>query len=328
MTLALVGVFTALDLLAMPSAPHFAVAPYLVAILLSAALFDSGTGLFATALCTVLAGWLHLGPGVEEGWIALLLFACVGVAMALVTEALHKALARSEAMEGALRRAERTRTLLLHEFRHRTRNDLGSLIGLLILRSRIAPSAAAREALRDAADHAMALARVHARLALDEGLDLGAERPMVDTRDFVSGLCADIDASSTAEGPVLVRLVTEAESHALSAERAVPLGLVLNESVANARRYAFPDDRGGIVQVRFRREGADFVLTIADDGIGLPQEDEVEAAPPDRVPGAGLGTRLLRALAAQLRGRFARHAGPAGKGTVVEFRFAAAEPGT
>lgn len=80
--------------------------------------------------------------------------------------------------------------------------------------------------------------------------------------------------------------------------RAVPVGLITNELVTNALKYAFPDDRAGTVCIRFWREGEEFVLAVEDDGIGLPDTD---AAP----KGTGLGRRLIRALAAQLGGRLA-----------------------
>ncbi|WP_372622351.1 sensor histidine kinase [Falsiroseomonas sp.] len=306
----------------------------LIAVLLAAALFDHGTGLFATLLCAALGYWRNLGPapslGVQDPdvLVELALFIVVGVTMSLVLEALHRAVARQQQAQDELRRSERSQALLLREFRHRTRNDLGSLVGLLMLRARLAPSAAAREALREAADHALALARVHARLALDDGLDQGAERPVIDSREFITGLCSDIETSLTSAGLRPVRLLAEAEPHPLSAERAVPLGLVLNETVTNALKYAFPEDRPGTVQVRFARDGEEFVLVVTDDGIGVPPEGELEGAPPASPSrDAGLGTRLLRSLAAQLRGRFARRPGPDGAGTVVELRFLVAEPG-
>jgi two-component sensor histidine kinase len=81
------------------------------------------------------------------------------------------------------------------------------------------------------------------------------------------------------------------------------------------------------VRVSFTRQGADFVLAVADDGIGLPMEADLDGAPPAAPPpGAGLGTRLLRALAAQLRGSFSRRPGEGGVGTVSELRFPAAPP--
>jgi two-component sensor histidine kinase len=334
LTMLLVLAFFAVPGWLLPGTPHYPFSHLFLAVLLAAAMFDHGTGLFATALSAGMVAWLHLDPrgspfvAQSDDLVALSLFVVVGVVLTVVIESLHRAVARLQQAHDELRRSERARALLLREFRHRTRNDLGSLVGLLILRARMAPSPAGREALQDAADHALALSRVHARLALDEGLDHGAERPMVDSRDFVTGLCNDIQTAGTSGGLRPVRLLAEAEPHPLTAERAVPLGLVLNETVTNALKYAFPEDRPGTIEVRFLREGEEFVLVVADDGIGLPPEGELEDAPPaPAARDAGLGTRLLRALAAQLRGRFARHPGPDGRGTVAELRFIAAEPG-
>lgn len=304
----------------------------LLAVMLAAALFDSGSGHVATGLATLLGAWLYrppTGTAVADpaNWMLLGSFVAVALVMTTVIEALHRALHEAEMAGAELRRARRVRGLILREFHHRTRNDLGSLVGLLMLRARIAPSPAAREALREAADHALALARVHARLTLDDGLDRG-EAPQVCTRDFVLGLCADIEAAQFGRGLRPVRLAAEAEAHWLSAERAVPLGLMLNETVTNALKYAFPEDRAGLITVRFTCEDASFALRVEDDGIGLPPESELDGAPPGTSPrDEGIGTRLLRALAAQLRGRFDRRAGSEGRGTVAELRFPVAEPG-
>ena len=305
---------------------------FFVAILLAAVLFGAGASYVATLLSGLLGTWYYLPPTGSlvlpdpSDYLEVVLFLLAAATMTAVIEALHRAVQRVEHAQTELLRSERARALVLREFRHRTRNDLGSLVGLLMLRARTAPSDAARDALCEAADHALALARVHARLTLDD-LEEGAEHATVDTREFISGLCADIEAAQFGQELRPVRLVAGAEAHLLSAERAVPLGLVLNETVTNALKYAFPEDRPGTVQVRFAREGEEFVLTVTDDGIGLPPEGELENAPPARpAGGSGLGTRLLRALAAQLRGRFTRRPGPDGIGTVAELRFAAAEP--
>ena len=317
--------------------------PYLLAflaVLLSAALFDHAAGLLAAALSAALAAYFYLPPlgslAVERQGdvVGLALFAAVAAAITLPVETLHRALAdlqraldeRQRALDD-LARSEERRGLLLREFRHRTRNDLHSLVGLLRLRARAAPSDAARDGLREAAEHALALARVHTHLAGDGRQDDAAS---VDTRAFVAGLCADLAAAQTGEGLRPVALVAEAEAHPLDSERAVQLGLTLNEAVTNALKYAFPEERAGTVRVRFAREGGEFVLTVADDGIGLPRDGEVAggAVPPQRSPsGGGLGTRLLGALAAQLRGTFKRVPGEGGVGTVAELRFPVQPPG-
>ena len=301
-----------------------------MAVLLSAALFNHAAGLIATGFSALLENWFYLPPtgslAVQNQGdvVGLGLFAAVGTAISLTIEALHRALAdRQQAMDG-LRRSEERRGLLLQEFRHRTRNDLHSLVGLLHLRARAAPSEAAREGLREAADHALALARVHTLLAEGSGVggDEGSDTAVVDTRRFIEGLCADIGTALTGEGLRPVALIPEAEAHMLDSERAVPLGLVLNEAVTNTLKYAFPEDRAGTVRVCFAREGEEFVLAVCDDGIGLPAEGEMTGSSSALAArGSGLGTRLLRALAAQLRGSFSRQSGEDGHGTAAILRF-------
>jgi two-component sensor histidine kinase len=288
--------------------------------MLSASLFNQGSGFLATALSALLAAYFYL-PTSDDGSqvrhvVALVLFVIIAAAMTFIIEMLHKAVAE-------LHRSERARQLLLREFRHRTRNDLQSLVGILRLRARTAPSDAARDGLHEAADHAMALARVHTRLAQDgEG---GSNPAITCTRDFIVGLCADLEAAQFGDELRPVALVAEAEAHPLPTERAIQLGLVLNETVTNALKYAFPEDRAGTVRVRFARTGEEFVLTVADDGIGLPKEGDMTERRPQR--GAGLGTRLLAALAAQLRGTFKRRPGEGDVGTVAELRFPVKAPG-
>ncbi|MBB5692142.1 sensor histidine kinase [Muricoccus pecuniae] len=297
-----------------------------IGILLCSALFDRGAGLLATLVSALLATYFYISPvgslSVEEvsDLVALILFIAVGATVAFVVEALNRAVARAN-------RAERARTLLLQEFRHRTRNDLNALVGLLRLRARSAPSEAARDGLQEAANHAFAMARVHARLAPDDGAE-DRDPTFVDTRDFVTGLCADLDGMHLGAGLRPVAVVAEAEAHLIPSDRAVPLGLVLNEAVTNALKYAFPEDRSGTVRVGFAREGDDYLLTIRDDGLGLPEEGDLEDAPPAAPhAGSGLGTRLLRGLAAQLRGSFSRLPGEDGVGTVVTLRFPVLAPG-
>jgi len=143
-----------------------------VAVLLSAVLFDRASGLLATALSAALTAYFYLSPTGsfaiqnQADMVGLGLFAAVGTTISLTLETLHRALAdlqralddRHRALDDLaranahLKRSEERRGLLLSEFRHRTRNDLHSLIGLLRLRARSAPSEAAREGLREAAD--------------------------------------------------------------------------------------------------------------------------------------------------------------------------------
>lgn len=299
---------------------------FLAAVLLAATLFDRGSGILATLLSAMAVSYAFMSPhfslaiGSRSQLTALLLFVVIGVLLASIVEAMHRAIEALQTAQANLQEVQRARALLLEEFRHRTRNDLGSLVGILLLRARAATSEAARDGLREAADHALALARVHTRLAL--GSVAAEDATSVNTREFVVGLCDDLAKALAGDGLRPVALHAEAEPHWLSTERSVQLGLVLNETITNAFKYAFPEGRGGQVLVRFRREGEQFLLTVVDDGPGLLPDGELNGAPPAALPqGSGLGTRLLRALAAQLRGSFSRHPGENGVGTMVELRF-------
>ncbi|MBL6455376.1 DUF4118 domain-containing protein [Belnapia sp. T6] len=302
-----------------------------LSVLLAATLFGRDGGLGATLLSAVVIGWTYLPPYYSP-WIAdpkqaaaLLLFVMIGGFISLVIDGFQAALRRLKDAHAALARTDSQRRLLLREFRHRTRNDLQSLVALLLLRARAAPSPAAQDGLREAAEHARALARVHTLLAQEA---IHEDDPtLVDSRVFVEGLATELGRTHAVDGLRPVALTATAESHPLDSERAILVGLVLNECVTNALKYAFPDERPGRVQVVFIRAGADFVLSIDDDGTGTPPEDQTGAPNRARPLGTGLGTRLLRGMAAQLRGSFSRGPGEDGNGTHAELRFPAAGPG-
>lgn len=289
--------------------------PFLIAmggILAAASLFGELSGLLTTGLSAALAAFFYLPPTYSffvkqpSHLVALGVFCLLGAVLTLVIETLHRSL-------DELRRAEAYRARMLREFKHRTKNDLHSLVSLLLLRAREAPPEC-RGPLKEAAAHALSLARVHSRL---ETAQPGADgEPQIGTREFVAGLASDILRALGGEAPRPIALVTDVENHGLDSERAVYLGTLLNGCLADALKHAFPGGRAGRIAVRFRREGAEFVLEVEDDGVGLGSP---------AVPGR-LGTRILRALAAQLRGAFSRDSA-AGAGTLCRLRFPVMSPG-
>jgi two-component sensor histidine kinase len=304
-TVACVGVAYGLRALLDPLWP--AGFPFLVAvlgILASATLFGEGCGLLATGLSAAAAVYFYLPPyysfAVSEPshFTALVTFCVVGSLISLVISSLHRALAE-------VRAGEQVQASMLREFRHRTRNDLGNLSALLLLRAgRSAPECRAH--LREAAGHAMSLARVHTRLG-NAAAGAGHE-VVVCSRDFVDGLAGDIllALSNGALNPI--GLLSECEDHPIDTERAVVVGQILNECLSGALQHAFPNDREGRITVRFRREEPMFVLEVEDDGVS------VEATTGD------LGARIQGALAAQLRGTFVRQPLAAG-GTLRRLTF-------
>ncbi len=326
-----------------------AVPPYLlplVAVIVSAAFFDQGSSIIAAVLSTFLAAYFLIPPAGSlaiihgDDAVALWLYFGVSLALAALVEALHRVYVEAEeahrAAVSARQRAEaseRSHDLLLSEFRHRVKNDLQRVVTLLTMQAGAAPPEAAA-ALRAGAERVHVIARVHDRLSHRDGL------VMVEMGTFLRDLIADLRVSVAGLRPI--GLFVEAEDDTLlTVARAGAVGLIVNELVTNALKHAFPGERMGSIRVGFRREEGRqmFVLTVADDGVGMATEAGTEAAAPrdargrpERLrtegQGGGVGLRLVRALAAQLGGRVETvpHA-PPDSGTVHVLRFPVRAPG-
>jgi PAS domain S-box-containing protein len=217
--------------------------------------------------------------------------------------------------EARLRAADAQKAALLAETNHRLKNALQAIAAILHRDGARSGDARVRAALEDAAGRLRVLARAHERLRLGGGGDgdAAAATATVGVRGFLDALAADLGPTLLAGRAVALEVEAEEEVE-LPAERAVPLGLVVNEAVTNALKHAFPEGRTGTVRVRFAREGGGFALTVADDGIGpfpAPRTEDDGAA-----SGGSGGTRLIGALARQLGGR-AEWRGPPGTTVVV-----------
>ena len=92
-------------------------------------------------------------------------------------------------------------------------------------------------------------------------------RPVVNMGEFLSALCDDLRSARIGLRPISLKV--HVEPHVLSQKRAVPVGLILNELLTNTFKYAFPDDRKGVVAVHFLKSEETFVLTVRDDGVGM-----------------------------------------------------------
>jgi two-component sensor histidine kinase len=249
-------------------------------------LLDRGNGFFATILSAIACAFFFLNPhhsfavlhSEDQG--AFVLFLVIGFAISSVVEALHVGLVSLAMERENAKDTVRDRGLLLDELSHRTRNDFANVVTLLNLQARSA-NAEAREALTSAAERVQTIARVHRRL------ELRYDRVVVDTSSYISELCADLRLSRLAMRPIAI--ACDVESHSISLEKAVPLGLIINESVTNAAKHAFPGQRQGKIDVNFRREGQTYRLAVADNGVGDGD-----------VTNGGIGHRLIGMLAGQL----------------------------
>lgn len=135
---------------------------------------------------------------------------------------------------------------------------------------------------------------------------------LVEMRGYLGRICAHLSRSIGASRAIDFDLAIEPTT--VSAEKALVIGLITNELVTNAIKYAFAGNRPGTIAVAFAKDSADeLVLTVADDGIGYA-DDAAE----------GFGTRLIQGLIVQHGGRFVRQ--DAAPGCRVEVRIPVVAP--
>ena len=111
------------------------------------------------------------------------------------------------------------------------------------------------------------------------------------------------DLRRSAEGNRMSRLTLKAEPIEIDPDRAVAIGIIVNELVMNAVKYAYPDGAGPI-HVELKSQGDDIWLSITDDGVGL----NVKADPRS----TGMGQRIVSAMAAKLEASVERDPNHAG----------------
>ena len=90
----------------------------------------------------------------------------------------------------------------------------------------------------------------------------------VDAASYLEALCRDLIESVQKENGTSITLETDFESEPLPVDHAIPLGLIVNELVTNAVKYAFPSKTRGTVVVTLKRIPGELRLTVADDGKG------------------------------------------------------------
>ena len=196
------------------------------------------------------------------------------------------------------------RDLFLEEFEHRVKNNFTLVASLLDMQRRRATGETA-EALGAALSRVESIARAHRYLYR------GASAPgTVDMAAYLHELCTALSEALFLRGAIM--LDCDAEHAALPRDRAVSIGLVVNELVTNAVKHAFAGRDTGTIHVRFRGSETGWLLTVADNGHGLP------AKPRARTADGGLGQRLVEGFARQAHGTVKTESGPEGTRVTVE----------
>ena len=213
------------------------------------------------------------------------------------TRALEKEIAENKANQLELAESLREKELLLKEVHHRVKNNMQVISSLLNLQAETAGSELFSNLLGESQQRIKSMSLIHENLyQSDNFLEINFE-------DYINMLTNSL-ARFYANTGAHVRLNVNVEEVVLDLDKAVPCGLIINELVSNALKHAFRGRTGaGNIDITFKREDCGYVLTIADDGVGLPEGFSLTNT-------SSMGMEIVSILTEQLDGKLRVGPGP------------------
>ncbi|MGA9118305.1 MAG: histidine kinase dimerization/phosphoacceptor domain -containing protein [Bacteroidota bacterium] len=224
------------------------------------------------------------------------------------TAILEKEVEEGKRSTDLLKTSLQEKEVLLREIHHRVKNNLQVISSMLNLQSHTIADPAVREILRVSQGRVRSMATIHEMLYRTDDL------ARIDFSGYVRTLAAQLFRSYSVN-PNLVLLELNIHPMPFSIDSAIPCGLIINELISNALKYAFPDGRRGTIRVNLepcpRTETSSssspaspatvdsvprICLTVSDDGIGLPLNINPASS-------ATLGLMLVSTLTDQLSGK-------------------------
>ncbi|MCC7503191.1 MAG: tetratricopeptide repeat protein [Flavobacteriales bacterium] len=191
--------------------------------------------------------------------------------------------------------------LLLREIHHRVKNNLQTVSSLLSIQGRGITDETAKQAVNDSRLRVKSMALIHQDL-YREGDLTGVQMP-----DYVAKLANGLVTSYSMSDRVQLDLRVHPIN--LDVDTAVPLGLILNELITNALKYAWPEGRSGRLQVSMAEAGdGQLLVDVIEDGIVMKDPAQVAAG------GTGFGLGMIRTFASKLK---AEHTITGENGTAV-----------
>lgn len=175
---------------------------------------------------------------------------------------------------------------LVREIHHRVKNNFQIVMSLLRTQSAYLQGEEAIQAVAESQQRIQAMSLVHQKLYQSDNLSA------INMADYIHELIDCLKDSFHTGHAICYNLHIEPVK--LDIAQCIPLGLILNEAITNAIKYAFPDGQEGTIDVSFKRTAPDhFTLSIKDDGVGLP-------ASFDPANQRSMGMKLMRGLSKDL----------------------------
>jgi len=142
---------------------------------------------------------------------------------------------------------------------------------------------------KESQDRVKSMAIVHEKLYQSDNF---AE---INFSEYLKNLASSIYSSYGVDMGI-IKLKISGDNTSLDINNAIPCGLMINELLTNAIKHAFPQGRLGEINIDFHKKNNEYILTVQDNGIGLPRDLDLEKT-------ESLGMRLINSLVSQLDGK-------------------------
>jgi len=183
--------------------------------------------------------------------------------------------------------------LLIKEVNHRVKNNLQIVMSLLQSQSGYLQNKHAQEAILEGQNRVQSIALIHDQLFRT---DSATE---IDLVSYIAELVYSLNYSLNKRGDK-VKIRFNVDAIMLDVSQAIPVGIILNETVTNALKYAFPANRAGEIRIVVKEIEENIMMQISDNGVGMPEGF-------DMIKADSLGMTLISGLASQLKGDFDIH---------------------
>ena len=231
-------------------------------------------------------------PAPDLRWLYLSILGALliaGIAFFLVSrfyklnQLLKKEICEREKTDALIKASLNEKETLLHEIHHRVKNNMAVITGLLELQMNSIDNKMAKEALQDSQNRVQSMSMIHETLFRSDSLTA------IDLKTHLLELGRTIIQNYSINRKVQYKV--EADNVTISVKQATPIGLIVNELITNSLKYAFSDDREGVIVLKLKSNSEKGVeLSVSDNGVGIPEGFNLQDAD-------SLGLKLAKMLA-------------------------------
>lgn len=191
--------------------------------------------------------------------------------------------------EEVMRSSLEEKGILLQEIHHRVKNNLQVVSSMLALQASTETNEHATAALQEGERRIKVMARVHDNLCRSDDMS------QISAKNYLEIIISDIQQTSM-HGNNQVIYESDIDDIVLDVDQAIPMGQIVSELLSNTQKHAFPNGDTGTVTLSLKHfEDKSITLTVADDGIGMPENIDIHKS-------NSLGLQLVSALTKKLNG--------------------------